>query len=287
MGKALEDFALQMGQSVFGAGMGMLLGKYQDKRQREMNQFNSNLQEGANRRLMNESFENQYDLWNKTSYPGQMKKLKEAGLNPALMYGMGGGGGTTTGGGGASVGMGAAPSTGGEATQMAITAANLGLLKAQKENIEADTANKQADIPVKEAQQRDITASAEGKGLLNAFTAWMQGKDIEGNEVGENMSQSAAAQAIIQNIKESSVNQQFRIDENERQKLMNSKVLQELSAKIALLDKQGLSQDQITENLKKEGLLKDAEIEWNKLDISKGNFGKFISNFLRMLVRPR
>lgn len=34
--------------------------------------------------------------WNETSYPAQMAKMKEAGLNPALMYGQGGGAGGTT-----------------------------------------------------------------------------------------------------------------------------------------------------------------------------------------------
>ena len=39
----------------------------------------------------------QYDMWKRTNYPAQVRMLKEAGLNPALLYGMSGGGGTTTG----------------------------------------------------------------------------------------------------------------------------------------------------------------------------------------------
>ena len=30
------------------------------------------------------------DMWNYTSFPNQVRKMKEAGLSPALMYGMGG-----------------------------------------------------------------------------------------------------------------------------------------------------------------------------------------------------
>lgn len=40
----------------------------------------------------------QLETWEKTNYPAQMEMIKEAGLNPALLYGMGGTGGATTGG---------------------------------------------------------------------------------------------------------------------------------------------------------------------------------------------
>lgn len=39
-----------------------------------------------------------YDMWLKTNYPAQVEQMEKAGLNPALMYGMGtGGGGTVSG----------------------------------------------------------------------------------------------------------------------------------------------------------------------------------------------
>lgn len=83
-----------------------------------------------------------YDLWQRTNYGAQMKELSKAGLNPGLLYGMGGGGGGTTGGGG---GM---PSGGQAAQGMDIKGAvELALLNAQRENIEADTENKRATTP--------------------------------------------------------------------------------------------------------------------------------------------
>lgn len=83
-----------------------------------------------------------YDLWQRTNYGAQMKELSKAGLNPGLLYGMGGGGGGTTGGGG---GM---PSGGQAAQGMDIKGAvELALLNAQRENIEADTENKKATTP--------------------------------------------------------------------------------------------------------------------------------------------
>ena len=49
------------------------------------------------RKLNQQGQELQMDMWNKTNYGAQLKHMQDAGLNPALMYGMGGGGGTTTG----------------------------------------------------------------------------------------------------------------------------------------------------------------------------------------------
>lgn len=75
--------------------------------------------------------------------------MKAAGLNPALAYGLTGAGGTTTNGG---AGNGPeAPKGGHEIAEGAglglQTMAQLGLMEAQKKNIEADTANKIAENP--------------------------------------------------------------------------------------------------------------------------------------------
>ena len=100
------------------------------------------------------NYDQQMKMWEATNYKAQVEQLKKAGLNPGLLYGMGGAGGATT-----NAAQGQGPSgtqaTKGEATQMALmgaqTAAQMALLKARKENIEADTANKQAQVPNTEA----------------------------------------------------------------------------------------------------------------------------------------
>ena len=82
-----------------------------------------------------------YEMWEKTNYSAQKEQMKKAGLNPALMYGMSGGGGVTTGPSSAT----ADGQPGGTNIGMGIQAmAQLELLKAQKENIEADTKEKKA-----------------------------------------------------------------------------------------------------------------------------------------------
>lgn len=92
------------------------------------------------RRLNQQGADLQMDMWNKTNYGAQLKHMQDAGLNPALMYGMGGGGGTTTG----SQGGGSA-SKGNAQRQMgiegAMAEAQIKLMKAQGEKAGAEADN--------------------------------------------------------------------------------------------------------------------------------------------------
>lgn len=126
-----------------------------------------------NQQQLNQQGHNlQKQMWEETNYPAQMKMMKEAGLNPGLMYGQGGGGGTTTGsqgGGSAAGGNAAAPMDIGQALQA-------GMMKAQIDNINADTALKKEQAPketeIGKAQylenvikQFDIETTGEGWAL--------------------------------------------------------------------------------------------------------------------------
>lgn len=117
--------------------------KRQDRRQIEQ-QKKLNALDMGNARQMREM---QMQTWNETNYEAQMKHAKNAGLSMSIF---GKGGGTS----GATVGS---PTTGtnsgtaadpamaqGASTNQAMTIAQLGLMGAQKQNIEADTANKKA-----------------------------------------------------------------------------------------------------------------------------------------------
>lgn len=292
----LTDIGQQLVGGAAGGAMGMVLGgindRYQDKRQLAQQGKLQAMQEAGQIRvgqaMGDYNLKNAKDMWEYTGYEGQKRQIKEAGLNPALLYGMKGGGGITTGptAGPGNVGSDTTMQTSIKPTESMAMGMQLGLLRAQKELIEAQRDKAIAEIPVAGAQTKDLTASAEGKGLANALTAWLQGVTKEGEEAGT-LDKSVRGQQEIQEIKRAEAETTFKIDENERQKIMNNAQIKKLSAQIELMNKQGLSQDQITENLKKEGLLKDAEIEWNKLDIKGGNFGKFLTNLLKMLVRPK
>jgi len=106
-------------------------------------------------RLNQQNQELALNMWDKTNHEAQRKHMENAGLNAGLMYGMNGGGGATTSGGqGGSIGMATAPVVNQGTNAGIAQMAQLALLTAQKENIEADTENKKAEIPVKGA---DVT----------------------------------------------------------------------------------------------------------------------------------
>ena len=94
------------------------------------------------------------EMFDYTGYENQVAHMKAAGLNPALLYGNGGGGGATATGGTAIAGQGSAGSAPGGAGPQAIKSQivegagmgiQLGLMNAQKRNLEADATKKEAD----------------------------------------------------------------------------------------------------------------------------------------------
>ena len=127
----------------------------------------------------------QLEFWDKTNYAAQVAQLTKAGLNPALLYGKGGPGGSTN----ISTSSGSNASATGNAGNVNVAAGmqmgmQLELLKAQKENIEADTklkdteANKKAGVDTQESISRidlnkasikEIAANIENKEAQTAL----------------------------------------------------------------------------------------------------------------------
>lgn len=171
---AAPSGAMGIGQAAAGqaaaqgtnAIMGLILGGINDRRQvrqqRRLNEVSKEMQQWQ--------MEQQLKMWEATGYGAQKRQMQEAGINPALMYGMSGGGAQT-----ASVNTSspaAAPGGGGEAMGMMGMGLNLALLKAQKDNIEADTAKKQAEatatagVKTAEGQQNIEESKARQEMLL-------------------------------------------------------------------------------------------------------------------------
>lgn len=116
----------------------------------------------------------QMQMWKDTNYPAQMEMLKQAGLNPALLYGKGGGGGATVGTqSGGSAASGSAP----QAPKMDISSImsmkvmeeQRKLLEAERKKVEAETPNtagvQQADIEAKKAGAEKSRADAGYVGI--------------------------------------------------------------------------------------------------------------------------
>lgn len=107
--------------------------------QQNQNQALTNQQLNANEALSAFNYNQQYQMWLKTNYPEQVKQLEAAGLNPALEYGMHGGGGATTGSPSGGIGMGMATNPAQTGSQSAAAAAAADAAQAQAANTAAQT----------------------------------------------------------------------------------------------------------------------------------------------------
>ena len=134
-------------------------------------------QRAENEKMMQKQLQNQKELnefntglgletWDKTNFAEQRKQIDKAGLSVGLMYGKGGQGGML-GSQGGSASAGQVPDYGDQVGKMAGMGMQAGLqlqlLKAQKENVEADTANKQQDTVNKAEGTAGITADSKNK----------------------------------------------------------------------------------------------------------------------------
>lgn len=84
--------------SLLGIGTTIAGGAYNEygnQRQNRQDRTNAMMQYQNQRKLNQQGNRLQMDMWNKTNYGAQVDHMKDAGLNPALMYGSAGQGGTT------------------------------------------------------------------------------------------------------------------------------------------------------------------------------------------------
>lgn len=120
------------------------------------------LQAGKQSHLYNQQ------MWDYTNYENQVKHLEAAGLNPALLYGQGGGGGATAAGGAVGNGQGMAgqaPSGGSpqaiksQIVEGAGMGVQLGLMDAQVEALKAKAAKDNADAEKTAGADTELTKS--------------------------------------------------------------------------------------------------------------------------------
>lgn len=152
-------------------GMGLINGIFGDQRQLRQQERLQRLQIEGSKELSEFNRQQQMKMWLDTNYPAQVQQLKLAGLNPGLLYGHSGPGGTT-GSPQASVQGAQAATSGGQeiaqflgiGMQKEMLQAQKELIQAQAENVKADTAKK-TGVDTQEAETRIMSLT---QGINNA-----------------------------------------------------------------------------------------------------------------------
>lgn len=165
VGKTASD----AGGAIVGYGLSLLdnalFGEKRRRQQLEQQQKLTDIGTRQSLTLMDAQRQNELQMWKDTNYSAQMEQLRQAGLNPAMIYAQGGGEGVT-GSFSTSGNQTGRAATDAEQKQMDIAQQGMGLqmamMKAQIKNINADTQEKQAAAELSQAKsttenkQRDI-----------------------------------------------------------------------------------------------------------------------------------
>lgn len=191
------DMAANMGGQILGQTMNMAFSGMQDKRQLKQQKLLNQDQEERNARQAKLSKDLQMQMWHDTNYGAQIKEAKDAGMSISALYGGSGGGGSTTGSANAAgvSGAHAGDPNAGVANGM-MMASQLALQKAQKENIEADTANKQAGTE-NTKEQTGVTKVA-GQVARNTVDAQIQKIEKDAQQSFEDAEQKFLNRMITQ-----------------------------------------------------------------------------------------
>jgi len=251
------------------SGVGMALKNTQRKQNQQDQKDLMNLQQqnqmGLNRQMQQIEMEN----WENTNYDAQKKQMEKAGLNPGLMYGGSGGGSMImdSGSGGSAAG--------GQAQRQDIDTSGLGmqiqqmaLLKAQKDNIEADTnkknveANKLQGVDTGNVQAETNVKNLQAKNLELENKLRSDGLDSALYQLKANAdkAQSEARSALIKaNVDENTKNSQI--------KKINSEAANE-AFKLTLMEA-----DKNLTNEKARAITQELAQEWERLSIELDKVG--------------
>nr|WAE43688.1 MAG: DNA pilot protein [Microviridae sp.] len=268
----------QLGSSVLGSivgeGVGLLFAGANNSNQLNQQNALDQLQLQYNEEQTAYNYGQQLQLWQETNYPAQVQELQEAGLNPALLYGKGGGGGATVGSPSSNITGAQAPTTSiGQTAGLAIQSqeaqADINLKNAEAANLEAQTPQ---EAGLMQAQTASITQGVENQKAQQALiemqtTAENLNNIITGNTTEDQIAQIRAAATQMENTANMAVRNNY-ID----QATMDTKIKQIQGEMIGTYitntlkqTQTALTQEQITQyqNQIQQG--------WQQININKQN----------------
>lgn len=197
--------------SAMGIGVQRLGAKYDRRQQLQTQQGLTEIQMQAEKEMMDYQQELALRMWEKTGYGAQVKQMNEAGVNPALMYGMGGGGGQTTG------PSGSPAITGGSAQHInsgAIgmqTGMQMALLASQKDVLDSQAEKNRAEAAATSGVQTDVgrqnikESEARTENLMQGYDNMRQDYEIRKLEITmkniENFEKQASQEDRLSYIK--------------------------------------------------------------------------------------
>ena len=190
-------------------------------------------------KLNEQGYEHSKNMWELTNYPNQVNMLKEAGLNPALLYKNAGGTGGTTGvasGGGAGVGM--AQNTSGQ---------RLGLMENAMAMQQIKESNERIENSKSERGKRDGVDTEQGWATIENIMQDTQNKELEEklteqktiNMQLQNVTEIDRAEALIKqaNANTSKIAQDTSIDAETRKDVVKARMLENLETEARILER--------------------------------------------------
>lgn len=194
-----------------GALLGGMLGGNSRKNDAKYAMGMSRHNMSMNQQMANYMQKLQMKTWNETNYDAQVKQMQKAGLNPALMYGQGGGSGGSTQSAGGSVQGGQNPNQPhmmGIGMQTAVQAlkakSDIELSKAQTRKLDADAENVEIDNVTKDriGQDADIMEGQNrySKAVQDARALYGQLKDDDANSLDTRHMQNVGNEAVIKEV---------------------------------------------------------------------------------------
>lgn len=260
---AVTTGANAMTGGLAGAGAGLLTGLVggdQDKKQLEQQQKLTDMSVAAQKQLYDYTF-------NQDTYGRDVKNMKAAGLNPALLYGLGGASGQTG-------------TTGSGGTGTASGAADREMAKSQMAAVNLEQAKVKSEISVNESMAEKYKAEAEKTSGVDTEKVHSEIGEIGATidkiaEEVKNFQVSRRLMEIESNLKGAQTEKamqeiinlrtQNKIDEGQAKSLIEITVQQAMNEKIkGIVMKKGLEMT----DAQMKNMASQIAVEWGKIAVS-------------------